>query len=563
MWSKKTSGEDPFNLGRWSYMTLTGSHDKLITIITAYRVCNTTLSSTGEKTAYKQQFRLLSSRWREQNLNSTPDPHRQFIVDLQSWIGSLVDQQHKIILALDNNEDISSEDGNILPIRHQGHNHPVCPQHYKKIGQTLRDKYSTKQGLSRIFIPASDTLDPYPAGPDPKTWKGAWITITDPHTIAQHICAANTRQYNQAVHTPFGSGYLADTIGEHALLSSAEEILQGTFTPVADQIRLPETLAIIKELGTTLPLSLQEVKSSISTEEFISTYKVIKEATSSSPSGRHVGHYKAAATDPLLSELHAHMMSIPYMAGFSPSQWQKVTDVMLEKNPGSPQIHRLRIIALFESDFNQANRILFARQLGFRLEDNTLIPSIQYGSRPGKQCISAILNKQLTYDIVRHSKDTAAFIENDAVGSYDRLINPLLLLQLRRLGAPSSSTISLSKTWSNTTNFIRTQFGTSSESYTNTKTVPLFGPGQGSTIGPFLWLLCFCLIADIVGISCNSISLASVDHSTMSISTGNAFVDDSYLGASSTYSPSQSSFSSNEKLHQTSAVSNLQSLSQQ
>jgi hypothetical protein len=40
-----------------------------------------------------------------------------------------------------------------------------------------------------------------------------------------------------------------------------------------------------------------------------------------------------------------------------------------------------------------------------------LIPEMQYGSRPGKLCISPVLNKQLTHDIVRQTKRNAAIIE--------------------------------------------------------------------------------------------------------------------------------------------------------
>jgi hypothetical protein len=59
----------------------------------------------------------------------------------------------------------------------------------------------------------------------------------------------------------------------------------------------------------------------------------------------------------------------------------------------------------------------------------------------------------------------------------------------------------------------------------------LFGPGQVSTPGPFLWLLLFILIAQSIK-GYPGISLSNPSGSIQLHTSGDAFVDDSYLIAS-------------------------------
>ena len=104
----QAKGVDPYGLGRWSYMTLQGKGNRLITAITAYRVCKPSIDGTGDTTAYQQQFRSILSSYNDKGMYNTPEPHRQFVLDLQSWIEHLQIQGHSIIHSLDGNEDITS-----------------------------------------------------------------------------------------------------------------------------------------------------------------------------------------------------------------------------------------------------------------------------------------------------------------------------------------------------------------------------------------------------------------------------------------------------------------------
>jgi hypothetical protein len=99
---------------------------------------------------------------------------------------------------------------------------------------------------------------------------------------------------------------------------------------------LPETIWMLNTLASSMP-SAPNAAVKIP-DEFVSTYSLVKEDTSS---GRHIGHYKVNIWDSSLVELHATMMSLPFQISFPPNRWCRIMDIMLEKEAGNSRCHRL------------------------------------------------------------------------------------------------------------------------------------------------------------------------------------------------------------------------------
>eukprot|EP00957_Ditylum_brightwellii_P116055 8853463-Ditylum_brightwellii.AAC.2 len=60
------------------------------------------------------------------------------------------------------------------------------------------------------------------------------------------------------------------------------------------------------------------IKVDLSLQEYKDLFKSQDESTSSSPSGRHYGHYQAALVSDTISQVHATMMSLLFLVGFTP-----------------------------------------------------------------------------------------------------------------------------------------------------------------------------------------------------------------------------------------------------
>ena len=150
----------------------------------------------------------------------------------------------------------------------------------------------------------------------------------------------------------------------------------------------------------------------LSFENFTKTIRKWSEATSTSPSGKHLGHYKSLisldshsstytekapdAGISILQVLHQAAASA-FQSGVSLSRWQKINTCMIEKIPGTPRINKLRVIHLYEADYNAFNKMIWQRGIVWEAhKQNTLNPA-HSGSRPNHSSMDVVLSKGFKY----------------------------------------------------------------------------------------------------------------------------------------------------------------------
>jgi hypothetical protein len=125
----------------------------------------------------------------------------------------------------------------------------------------------------------------------------------------------------------------------------------------------PATKLILEEIGK-LGVKILNGKGSeivITPDDFKLFWRKVNELTSSSMSGIHYRHYKAAIQDELISEVLALQLTVVARSGIPPENWSVGLQVMLEKIAGVCLVDKLRAIQLYEADFNCYNQFIFGR----------------------------------------------------------------------------------------------------------------------------------------------------------------------------------------------------------
>jgi hypothetical protein len=182
---------------------------------------------------------------------------------------------------------------------------------------------------------------------------------------------------------------------------AARAILQGTYTVPT------ETDEYTREFLNTIQASAPrdphlQISCEITKKDFQQYWKKTKECTSSSISGLHYGHYKAASSNDTLSEIHALMTELA-VTGASPlARWEMGLSCMLEKAAGVIKVKKLWAILL--PHFNFCNSLMFAGQMVHQAEANECIPLECYGSQENHEAVDVAVNQHLIADILRQKR---------------------------------------------------------------------------------------------------------------------------------------------------------------
>ena len=360
-----------------------------------------------------------------------------------------------------------------------------------------------------------------------------WETIVDRSEIERHILNYNRESFKAASSSPCGHGVIYDAITFTSLSPASEKLLRGEIPSDwdMDDLQLRAFLA-----SFAIPEHVQDqppITTTITEEEVKQCFKSWKEATSTSPSGRHLGHYKAIIGHPLLLRCFVKFMNIVIERGIAIPRWCNATNVMIEKDSGRPRINRLRIVHLFEADLNFFLRLQWGHRLVRHAIKLDLLHNSQHGSIPGRAAMDPIMLTQLTSDLCRILKHDLFRFDNDASACYDRIIVALGMLAARRCGMPKNAIRLHAEALQFMKYTVKTVYGISEENYVGTIFEPLFGTGQGSGASPAVWLTLVVLLLHtldrLIPDRMNFSAPSGRTHSRLA----DAFVDDTSVGFTS------------------------------
>ena len=407
----------------------------------------------------------------------------------------------------------------------------------------LSIKGSFRSSLNTIEIPALDQYTEFEqANPnfnhkDIKTiWKkigdtdngtkiNNWEIIESKTETERFILQWMQLYQGQAKETPLSSGSRDINLQDEHF---RDRLLKGDITKSeCSNIEIYEFLRALRRKR-----AVPQLKFEYTYNDFTKMIKKMKEKTSSSPSGRHIGHYKALLqmenTDML--EIIYDILNLSMTFGIVLERFYKVATTLLEKDSGQPKIHRLRPICIVETELNCIAKSQWSKKLMRHVDTFKLLTEDQYGGRAGRQAQSAVLNKILYYNIQNQIAEEAIFIDKDGRSCFDRLLPKLVSLENEKVGLPKIASRYMEETLDNQEIHFKTGHGLTSEYVKKTDEIPKYGAGQGIGWSGQACNATLNIIANAMTETCSGMKFVNPRRTVEIVTFGDYFVDDTELG---------------------------------
>ena len=293
------------------------------------------------------------------------------------------------------------------------------------------------------------------------------IQLVTKEEIEETLLQHTVRRFRQHHETPFGHGERSTGLGQDCASEDFYQLRQGTYDRDLESLSEEARVWIRQLREKDFVEDGKLISTSISTNDWIAGWIKMRESTASAPGG-HYGHYKTAAVvaslprehpdhTRVLAEIYATMLSLPLQHGFAPERWQQCVDAILEKIPGKPIIKKLRIIMLFEADFNFMLKLIWGRRLVRHAEKYLCLGTSNHGSQAGRQTIDALLEKLLLYEYARLTRTSLVTVDNNAKSCYDQIIKSLAMIACIAVGLPLLAALMHNKTHHDMVHSIKTR----------------------------------------------------------------------------------------------------------
>jgi hypothetical protein len=263
--------------------------------------------------------------------------------------------------------------------------------------------------------------------------------------------------------------------------------------------------------------------------------------SSTSASGKHLGHYKALLSlrieqDPPIKpladaindlQLQLSNMALTYGRLYERWKWKQIVSVMIGKKPGVFLLEKLRTIHLFKADYNWLLGLFFGRSMVCSVEEQHRLFDSQWGAHPGRSTEQPDLHKIMSYEIYRLTRTSLGTLDNDAKACYDRIVMVFALKLCQRHGTPQSACMMVAMALLTANYSIKTGFGISEGAYSSTTaSQPTHGPGQGSRLPSALWLIVSCTLFSSMDKLCHGASFCDPSNKLQHRRTSDGFVND-------------------------------------